>query len=460
MLATSQKNSFTIYKFVPMVEAFSRPSSLQLPALSSYNGEVRVPGSKSITNRVFLISALARGTTKLHNLLRSDDTRYMGEALKELGIKIEMSDDYTEATVVGNGGPMDAPENVDGDYVADLYLGNAGTAMRSLCAALTLGKGEFHLSGEQRMKERPIRDLVDALGSLGADITYMETVGFPPVCIRSNGLKSGSVSVRGNISSQYLTALLICAPYAIGEEGSELHIHVEGQLISAPYILLTLDVMKHFGIEVRHDGLTDFYVPKGVYVSPGDYMVEGDASSASYPLAAAAIAKGKCRVLGVGSECRQGDVAFVEVLKKMGAKITMGPDWVECEGAPLHACDMNLNDIPDAAMTVAVLALFADGPMTISGIASWRVKETDRIAAMAAELRKVGAQVVETNDSITVTPPAKLNENVAIETYNDHRMAMCFSLVALGGVPVKIMDPACVNKTYPKYFEDFKKLAK
>jgi len=438
-----------------MAEPFSRPSSIQIPALSSYNGEVRVPGSKSITNRVFLISALASGTSRLHNLLRSDDTRYMGEALKALDVNLKLSEDFTEAEVVGKGGCLNAPENVDGDYVADLYLGNAGTAMRSLCAALTLGEGEFHLSGEPRMKERPIRDLVDALLSLGADISYEESEGYPPVCIKAHGLQGGTVSVRGNISSQYLTALLICAPYA----KSPMHIHVEGELISAPYILLTLDVMKAFGIEVRHDGLTDFYVPQGVYKSPGDYMVEGDASSASYPLAAAAIAKGKVRVLGVGFESNQGDIAYTKVLEKMGAKITLGPDWVECEGADLHAVDLNLNDIPDAAMTVAVLALFADGPMTISGIASWRVKETDRIAAMAAELRKVGADVRETNDSITVTPPAQL-QTASIETYNDHRMAMCFSLVTLGGVPLKIMDPSCVNKTYPKYFEDFLRLAK
>lgn len=440
-----------------MAEPFFRPSFIQLPALGSYNGEVRVPGSKSITNRVFLISALAQGTTKLHNLLRSDDTRYMGEALKKLGVDIQMSDDFTEAVVVGNGACLNAPANEDGKNVADLYLGNAGTAMRSLCAALTLGEGEFNLTGEERMKERPIRDLVDALCILGADIAYRETEGYPPVCIKAHGLKGGEVSVRGNISSQYLTALLICAPYA----ETELHIHVEGELISAPYILLTLKVMKEFGIEVRHDGLTDFYVPKGVYQSPGDYMVEGDASSASYPLAAAAIAHGKVRVLGVGSNCSQGDVKFSNVLEKMGTKITMGPDWVECEGpaGKLNAVDLNLNDIPDAAMTVAVLALFADGPMTISGIASWRVKETDRIAAMAAELRKVGANVRETNDSITVVPPESL-QSASIETYNDHRMAMCFSLAALGGVPIKILDPACVNKTYPKYFEDFQKLAR
>ena len=439
---------------------FFRPSNIQIPALKSYNGELRVPGSKSITNRVLLVSALAAGTTRLHNLLKSDDTSYMGEALKSLGVHVEMSEDFTEAVIEGCGAPIDAQTVLleDGKNFAGLYLGNAGTAMRSRCAALALGHGVFHLSGEERMKERPIRDLVDALRSLGADISYLETEGFPPVCINAHGLKGGSVSVRGNISSQYLTALLICAPYA----ESPLHIHVEGELISAPYILLTLDVMKHFGIEVKHADLMDFYVPKGVYKTPGDYMVEGDASSASYPLAAAAIAGGKVRVLGVGTDCRQGDIAFVDVLKKMGAAVTMGPDWVECtgpQGKLKSLGEFNAVEIPDAAMTVAVLALFADAPMTISGIASWRVKETDRIAAMAAELRKVGAEVRETTDSITIFPPENL-QPATIETYNDHRMAMCFSLVALGGVPIKIMDPACINKTYPKYFDDFLRIAK
>ena len=443
-----------------MAEPFFRPNNIQLPALSSYEGELRVPGSKSITNRVLLVSALAEGCTRLHNLLKSDDTRYMGEALQKLGVNIQMTDDYTEAVIEGCAGPIDAPVNPDwgGEKVAELYLGNAGTAMRSLCAALTLGEGQFLLSGEERMKERPIRDLVDALSQLGADVSYVETEGFPPVRIKAHGLKGGTVTVRGNISSQYLTALLICAPYA----ETPLHIHVEGELISAPYILLTLDVMKHFGIEVGHADLTDFYVPKGVYKSPGDYMVEGDASSASYPLAAATIAGGKVRVLGVGTECRQGDIAFVEGLQEMGATITMGPDWTECEGpkGKLNSpVEFNAIEIPDAAMTIAVLALFADAPMTITGIASWRVKETDRIAAMAAELRKVGAEVRETTDSIIITPPERL-QPATIETYNDHRMAMCFSLVALGGVPIKIMDPACINKTYPKYFEDFLRIAK
>lgn len=436
-----------------------RKSFVQLPAFSAFAGVSRVPGSKSITNRAFLIAALAQGATKLHNLLKSDDTRYMGEALQKLGVKIDFSEDFSEAVVHGNGGPIDAP---GASPVTELFLGNAGTAMRSLAAALTLGRGEFSLVGEERMRERPIRDLVDALKTLGAEIEYCETEGYPPVRIHAHGLKGGDVSVRGNISSQYLTALLICAPYC----KEPLHIHVEGELISAPYILLTLHVMKCFGIDVRHEDLTDFYVPKGVYQSPGNFFVEGDASSASYPLAAAAISGGTVKVMGVGKNSIQGDVAFAGVLEKMGAKICYGSEngeeFIECTGpaGKLKSLgEFNAVEIPDAAMTVAVLALFADAPMTISGIASWRVKETDRIAAMAAELRKVGADVRESMDSITVTPPAKL-EPATIETYNDHRMAMCFSLVPLGGVPVKILDPACVNKTYPSYFEDFEKLAK
>ena len=440
-----------MYNFYCMNEFQFRPSFIQLPAYHSFEGSLCLPGSKSITNRVFLISALAEGTTHLKNLLKSDDTRYMGEALQRLGVKIDFTDDFKDAVVVGHGGPFDGPSPS-----IELFLGNAGTAMRSLTAALSLGWGKFILRGEERMSERPIRDLVDALRTLDADIKYLESDGYPPVRIKADGLKGGDVSVRGNISSQYLTALLICAPYC----KSPLHIHVEGELISAPYIELTLDVMKRFGVDVRHDGLTDFYVPQGCYKSPGEFFVEGDASSASYPLAAAAIGKGKVRVIGVGSESHQGDVGFAKVLEKMGAKITIGPDWIECDGhgCELKGLDMNLNDIPDAAMTVSVLALFAKGTTTIRGIGSWRVKETDRIAAISAELQKVGARVIADMDTITIEPPEQL-QPATIETYNDHRMAMCFSLVSLGGVPMKILDPACVNKTYPHFFEDFGRLA-
>jgi 3-phosphoshikimate 1-carboxyvinyltransferase len=332
--------------------------------------------------------------------------------------------------------------------------------MRSLTAALSLGKGQFTLTGEERMSERPISDLVDALLTLGAKIEYLETEGYPPLRIDASGLEGGEVHVRGNISSQYLTALLVCAPYC----KAPLRIHVDGELISEPYIRLTLAVMKRFGVNVSWPELRPyrFDVPHGVFKTPGDFFVEGDASSASYPLAAAAITGGKVKVVGVGKCSTQGDAQFAKVLESMGAKITWGDEFIECEGpkGKLRSLgEFNAVEIPDAAMTVAVLALFADAPMTITGIASWRVKETDRIAAMAAELRKVGATVRESMDSITVTPPEVL-QPATIETYNDHRMAMCFSLVSLGGVPIKILDPACVNKTYPNFFEDFSKLAK
>jgi 3-phosphoshikimate 1-carboxyvinyltransferase len=296
--------------------------------------------------------------------------------------------------------------------------------------------------------------------TLGAKIEYLETEGYPPLRIDASGLEGGEVHVRGNISSQYLTALLVCAPYC----KAPLRIHVDGELISEPYIRLTLAVMKRFGVNVSWPELRPyrFDVPHGVFKTPGDFFVEGDASSASYPLAAAAITGGKVKVVGVGKCSTQGDAQFAKVLESMGAKITWGDEFIECEGpkGKLRSLgEFNAVEIPDAAMTVAVLALFADAPMTITGIASWRVKETDRIAAMAAELRKVGATVRESMDSITVTPPEVL-QPATIETYNDHRMAMCFSLVSLGGVPIKILDPACVNKTYPNFFEDFSKLAK
>ncbi len=424
------------------------PSSISLPAFSMFEGVLRLPGSKSLSNRALLLAALAQGETRLHHLLESDDTRYMCSALEQLGLPIHFLENSSQVTITGSGGPLKAE-------AGDLYLGNAGTAMRSLCAALTLGKGKFRLSGEERMAERPIKDLVDSLIDMGADIEYEVSEGYPPLLVRADGLKGGTVHVRGNISSQYLTALLISGPYC----KQPLHVIVDGDLISKPYIDLTIDIMRRFGILVDNMNYQEFKVPQGVYVSPGDLDIEGDASSASYPLAGAAITGGTVRVEGVGSSSLQGDVQFAEVLRQMGATVSMGEHWIECTGGELKGVDLDLNHIPDAAMTVAILALFAKGTTTIRNIGSWRVKETDRIAALAAELRKVGATVYTDMTSIQVTPPEKLQEAI-IETYNDHRMAMCFSLVALGGVPVKILDPSCVNKTYPNYFDDFLRLAK
>lgn len=420
--------------------------SLTLKPLVHANGEVQLPGSKSLSNRILLLAALAQGETRITNLLDSDDIRHMLNALSSLGIHYELAADRRSCVVHGAGKALSSTKALE------LFLGNAGTAMRPLCAALCLGEGEFTLTGEPRMYERPIRDLVDSLRPLGADITYLKDEGFPPLRIKANGLQGGKVSVRGNISSQFLTALLMAAPLA----QDDLILEVEGELVSKPYIDITLHAMRLFGVEVDNQQYQRFVV-KGQqqYRSPGEVMVEGDASSASYFLAAAAIAGGTVRVYGVGADSVQGDKAFAEVLGKMGAQVTYGPTWIEVtRGDSLKGVDLDLNHIPDAAMTIATTALFAKGPTAIRNIYNWRVKETDRLSAMATELRKVGATVVEGEDYIEVTPPTQL-QSAAIDTYDDHRMAMCFSLAAFGDVPITINDPGCTSKTFPEYFDLF-----
>jgi len=427
--------------------------TLNLAPARAAVGTVKLPGSKSISNRVLLLAALAQGTTEVRDLLHSDDTERMLDALSTLGVKVEPLGDNAYR-VTGYGG--DFP-NKD----AKLFLGNAGTAFRPLTAALALSGGRYELSGVPRMHERPIGDLVDALRQTGADILYLGNEGFPPLDIRpGTNRAAGKISVRGNVSSQFLTALLMALPLT----GLETTIEVVGELISKPYIEITLNLMARFGMTVQRHGWQAFTIPSGSrYVSPGALFVEGDASSASYFLAAGAIGGGPVRVEGVGNNSIQGDVRFAEALEKMGAHILSGENWMEASGpvnGKLKAIDLDCNHIPDAAMTLAVAALFAAGTTTLRNIASWRVKETDRIAAMATELRKVGATVEEGTDYIRITPPGSLTPNAAIATYDDHRMAMCFSLVSLGGVPVTINDPKCVAKTFPDYFERFAQITR
>ncbi|THF64237.1 bifunctional 3-phosphoshikimate 1-carboxyvinyltransferase/cytidylate kinase [Pseudothauera rhizosphaerae] len=426
---------------------------LDLVPLLGARGRVRLPGSKSISNRVLLLAALAEGETDIRDLLASDDVERMLEALQALGVRWTRRGDGDDYTVRGVGGVFPVK-------TADLFLGNAGTAFRPLTAALALAGGEYRLSGVPRMHERPIGDLVDALRQAGAAIDYLGKDGYPPLAIHPGSVRAGGVlQVRGDVSSQFLTALLMALPLT----GAETVIEVVGELISKPYIAITLALMERFGVQVRREGWARFTVPAGArYRSPSIVYVEGDASSASYFLAAGAIGGGPVRVEGVGRDSIQGDVRFAEALAELGARIDMGPNWIEArapESGRLRAFDMDLNHIPDAAMTLAVAALFADGPCVLRNIASWRVKETDRIAAMATELRKVGATVEEGTDTLKVTPPTRLRV-AAIATYDDHRMAMCFSLVSLGGLRVRINDPKCVNKTFPTYFERFAEVAR
>ena len=422
--------------------------SLTLQPIARVDGTVNLPGSKSVSNRALLLAALANGTTRLTNLLDSDDVKHMLNALQALGVSYTLSADRTVCEVVGNGGPLRASQPLE------LFLGNAGTAMRPLAAALCLGEQSVVLTGEPRMKERPIGHLVDALRQGGARIDYLEQTDYPPLRL-NGGFTGGEVSVDGSVSSQFLTALLMTAPLA----QNDTTITIKGELVSKPYIDITLHLMRCFGVDVDNQQYHRFVV-KGQqqYQSPGDYLVEGDASSASYFLAAAAIRGGTVRVTGIGRNSVQGDIRFADVLEKMGAVIEWGDDYIACTRGALNAIDMDMNHIPDAAMTIATTALFAEGTTLMRNIYNWRVKETDRLAAMATELRKVGAEVEEGHDFIRVTPPAQL-QHADIGTYNDHRMAMCFSLVALSDTPVTILDPGCTAKTFPDYFQQLAKIS-
>ena len=427
---------------------------LDIPALTGASGTVTLPGSKSISNRVLLLSALCAGTTRLHDLLDSDDTQVMLNALRALGCGVRVSSSTVE--IDGLAGRIKNAQ-------ADLFMGNAGTAMRPLTAALAVLGGDFTLHGVPRMHERPIGDLVDALRQLGCRIDYLGTPGFPPLKIGQPRLDLvAPIQVRGDVSSQFLTALLMALPLVAAKD---VVIEVVGELISKPYIEITLNLLARFGVHVKREGWQKFTVPAGSRLqSPGELHVEADASSASYFIAAGAISarpegSKSIRIQGVGLDSIQGDIRFVEAARMMGAAVTGGPNWLEVgnDQWPLQAIDLDCNHIPDAAMTLAVMALYADGTTTLRNIASWRVKETDRIAAMAAELRKFGAVVEEGADFIRVTPPESSAhwKAATVHTYDDHRIAMCFSLASFNpaGLPVRILDPKCVAKTFPDYFE-------
>ncbi len=431
---------------------------LDLPPLTHAGGMITLPGSKSISNRVLLLAALCRGQTTVYELLDSDDTRVMLDALQALGCTLVK--DGSTVTIMGLAGQVPQRQ-------ARLFMGNAGTAIRPLTAALAVLGGDFELRGVARMHERPIGDLVDALRQLGCQIDYLENPGYPPLRIGQPALRlDAPIQVRGDVSSQFLTALLMALPLVAAQN---IVIEVVGELISRPYIEITLNLLARFGVQIQREGWQRFTIVAGSELrSPGAVHVEADASSASYFIALGAIAASadgqkSIKIQGVGADSIQGDIRFIEAARMMGANIVSGPNWLEVSrgepghGWPLKAIDLDCNHIPDAAMTLAVMALYAKGSSTLRNIASWRVKETDRIAAMAAELHKLGATVEEGTDFIRITPPASTEawRAASIHTYDDHRMAMCFALAAFNParLPTRIEDPQCVAKTFPDYFE-------
>ena len=418
---------------------------LKIEPIQSVSGELDIPGSKSISNRVLLIAAMASGNCHIHNLLDSDDVSYMLDALKKLGINLSLSDDKTQCSVVGNAGLFKNNESLE------LYLGNAGTAMRPLVAALAFSGGEYLLCGEPRMHERPIGDLVESLSQLGVNIQYLNEYGYPPLKIKKSNLSgSDNIFIKGNISSQFLTAILMVAPML----KKRILINIKDELVSKPYIDITLKIMEDFGVKVINYNYKTFEINGNQeYKSPASYYIEGDASSASYFVAAAAISGGTLKINGIGNKSIQGDIGFLDLVEDSGAKIERFDNYVKVTSTKnIHPIDRDLNHIPDAAMTALILGLFSGKKTVIRNIYNWRVKETDRLRAMTHELRKLGAEVVEGKDFIEVSPIQEFNV-AEIETYNDHRMAMCFSLIALSGSSVTIKNPSCVNKTFPNFFD-------
>ena len=416
---------------------------LKLRPIRRLSGEVTLPGSKSLSNRALLLSALARGSTTLHNLLRSDDIEHMVTALQQLSVALNFSDNWQTCTVAGNHGLFNPPAE------PDFYLGNAGTAIRPLTAILGLVDGEFKIDGDHYMRERPIGHLTDALSALGAQITFLQKAGYPPFMIRGGNIAGGEISLPGDISSQYLTALLMALPLST----EDTRVSIIGDQVSKPYLDITLGMMRTFGVQASHDAYQTFNIPANQsYLSPGDYLIEGDASSASYFFAGAAIGQGEITVQGLGSDSVQGDIGFLDAFEAMGAAVIRDKNHIRVAGrGQLKGVDLDLNHIPDAAMTLAAIAVFAEGRTTIRNIYNWRVKETDRMHAMAEGLTRLGAKVNTTADTITIDPPEEV-QSATINPYGDHRVAMSFSLAALSGASITIQDPDCTRKTFPDYF--------
>lgn len=423
-------------------------NEITLKASKQVRGCIKLPGSKSITNRVLLMAALGSGVTKLIDPLRSEDTDQMINALIKLGVSVkEVNDDQNSIEIKG------AEQNFPNKNT-NLFLGNSGTTFRPLAAVLAMMRGDYYLSGIERMHERPIKDLVDALEQMGSSIQYEKNHGYPPITINNSSIEiSEPIQIKGDISSQYLTALLIAGPIS----NNEFNIEVIGDLISKPYIDITLKLLTKFNIFYNNDNWRLFSLKKdSVYRNPTKIFVEGDASSASYFFAAASLA-GSIEIKGINKDSIQGDLKFLDIISKMGAKIEYKSDSIQVSKASnLKGLEIDCIEIPDAAMTLAIMAVFADKPTKLKNIGSWRVKETDRIIAMDNELTKMGVEVSTTHDSMTIFPQKQLNDNISIETYNDHRIAMCFSLFCLKNLNITIQDPNCVNKTYPDYFKDLK----
>ena len=410
------------------------------PVSHALNATVRVPGSKSLTNRALLVASLAEGTTTLTNALFSDDSGYFAESLMKLDFGVQVNPQLSTFTVTGHGGLIPARR-------ADLYVGNAGTAARFLTAMLTLGKGEYTVDGDPRMRQRPIKDLMDALTQLGANVT--SPTGCLPVRVQASGLRGGHATVAGNVSSQFLSGLLMVAPYA----QSTVELIVERGLNSKPYVDMTLAVMSDFGVEINRVGYERFSIRSALYQARETYAIESDASAASYFFAAPAILGGTVRVENISRRSKQGDIAFLEILQQMGCVVTDGPDYIEVTGSDrLNGVDVDMRDISDTAQTLAVIAPFANSPTRIRGIDFIRAKETDRISAVCMELTRLGVDVQEHSDGVTIQPCASILP-ACIQTYNDHRMAMAFSLIGLRSSGVSIDNPACVSKTFPNYFE-------